>query len=997
MDRKPKRSKRNNVKGVRDSNQNPYPSFGRDRHAQQVAPGRHQETACKLDTKKTILRIGTWNVRTLYQKGKVDNVSQEMNRMNLNILGLSEVRWKGAGSTKIDSKTLIYSGGDEHIRGVGILFDETASKSLKSWCPISDRVVVAKIEAKPLNLGIIQVYAPTSESTDEEVEKFYEEIERAKSHLKSQDIKIIMGDFNAKVGDERVEDVVGPCGLGTLNERGSRLIDWCEMNNFFITNTWFENHHRRQWTWMSPGDRIRNKIDYILVQKRYRNAVKTSKSLPGADCDSDHIPVMCKFELKLKRVKKTKAHPKFQMDLLRSDTNLREQISVAIQNRYEVLSNITEVEELWLKMKESLKEVMEEHIPKKDTKVHKKWMNSQILDLMEERRKLKNDEAEYKILNKKIRRECNAAKEEWINRQCQEIEQNQCKDSKYIHTKINEVSGRNIKCNNPGCIKSKDGTMLMEKEEILNRWSEYVEDLFSDNRGTKPEIKKKIEGPCILKEEVKAALKKMKNGKASGPDNIPTEIITALEDLGIDMTTKLLNAIYDSGTIPEDLCKSVFIALPKKPGATECELHRTISLMSHFTKILLRVLMHRMRKSLRPEISTKQFGFVRDKGTRNAIFTLSMLMERCIEVQKDLYLCFIDYSKAFDKVKHERLFGMLENLDIDGKDLRVIRNLYWDQTAAVRIEGEYSDFKHIKRGVRQGCVMSPDLFNLYSETILRNLEDVPGLKVNGENLNNLRYADDTVLMAESVEQLQKLLDTVVLASEAMGLSLNVKKTECMVVSKRSSNPRCNLVSKGERIKQVTKFKYLGYLITSDGRCATEIRKRIAMAKDAFQKMKSILANRNITMTTKIRILKTYIWSVLLYGCECWTINKEIERKLEAAEMWLIRRMMRISWTDKRTNESVLKEANLERSLIKTLRRRQLEFLGHVCRHKGLEHVAITGKIEGKRSRGRQRITFIESLNSWSTNVASSNTFLKLTEDRSGWRSMIANVCSRQGT
>ena len=88
-------------------------------------------------------------------------------------------------------------------------------------------------------------------------------------------------------------------------------------------------------------------------------------------------------------------------------------------------------------------------------------------------------------------------------------------------------------------------------------------------------------------------------------------------------------------------------------------------------------------------MSSKQFGFVPDKGTRNAIFTLTMLMERCMEVQKDLHLCFIDYSKAFDKVKHEELFKLLENLDIDGKDLRVIRNLYWDQTAAVRIEGEY--------------------------------------------------------------------------------------------------------------------------------------------------------------------------------------------------------------------------------------------------------------------------------------------------------------------
>ena len=115
-----------------------------------------------------------------------------------------------------------------------------------------------------------------------------------------------------------------------------------------------------------------------------------------------------------------------------------------------------------------------------------------------------------------------------------------------------------------------------------------------------------------------------------------------MDDIGINVLTKLLNCIYDSGTIPKDMLKSVFIALPKIPGATECELHRTISLMSHFTKVLLRVLMNRMRKSLRPEISKTQFGFVPDKGTRNAIFTLSMIIERCIEVNKDLYMCFID-------------------------------------------------------------------------------------------------------------------------------------------------------------------------------------------------------------------------------------------------------------------------------------------------------------------------------------------------------------------
>ncbi|KAK3714907.1 hypothetical protein RRG08_005377 [Elysia crispata] len=152
-------------------------------------------------------------------------------------------------------------------------------------------------------------------------------------------------------------------------------------------------------------------------------------------------------------------------------------------------------------------------------------------------------------------------------------------------------------------------------------------------------------------------------------------------------------------------------------------------------------------------------------------------------------------AKAFDKVKHEKLFEMLNQLDIDGKDLRVLRNLYWDQTAAVRVGGELSEYTNIKRGVRQGCVMSPDLFNLYSKVILRNLDGSEGLKANGENLNNLRYADDTSLLAGSEEDLQRLLNIVVEESEKLGLSLNVKKTECMVVSKKKNNPECKLLAR----------------------------------------------------------------------------------------------------------------------------------------------------------------------------------------------------------
>ena len=420
--------------------------------------------------------------------------------------------------------------------------------------------------------------------------------------------------------------------------------------------------------------------------------------------------------------------------------------------------------------------------------------------------------------------------------------------------------------------------------------------------------------------------------------------------------------------------------------------------MSHLTKILLRVLMCRMRNKIRPEISEVQFGFVADKGTRNAIFTLNMLLERSIEVQKDIYLCFIDYSKAFDKVRHEDLFNILSGLNIDAKDMRILTNLYWEQSAAIRIEDEISDYRPIKRGVRQGCVLSPDLFNLYSEMILRNIEELQGVKVGGRELNNLRYADDTVLIADSEQKLQSLLTTASVKSEEKGLQLNAKKTECMVVSKKPNAPTCNISCKGVEIKQVKTFKYLGYTITQDARSDSEVKKRIAMAKDTFCKMKSIFTNRNINSFTKIDTLKTYIWSILLYGCECWTLNKNTEKKLEAAEMWFIRRMLKIPWTEKKSNKEVMEQAGYQRSLIKTIRKRQMKFLGHICRTDGIEKQVLCGKIEGKRGRGRQRNTFINSLNNYVTDGTIGNTeLIRRTEDREVWRAMVVDVCTRPDT
>ena len=224
------------------------------------------------------------------------------------------------------------------------------------------------------------------------------------------------------------------------------------------------------------------------------------------------------------------------------------------------------------------------------------------------------------------------------------------------------------------------------------------------------------------------------------------------------------------------------------------------------------------------EISKGQTGFRSGLGTRERIFNIRAVLEKMIAINKDIYNCFIDYQKAFDRVYHQKIMEF--HTEMDKKDLRIIQNLFWEQKAVVHLQNGNSDAFNIERGVRQGCVLSPKLFNLYTEPIFRVLEELPGLSVGGKNINNFRYADDTALVADSEEKLQKIVNKVKEQSENLGLYMNMSETKTMKVNKAGEERNIAIDVDGQELEQIRDFRYLGQIITDDGRCDKEVERRI---------------------------------------------------------------------------------------------------------------------------------------------------------------------------
>ena len=221
----------------------------------------------------------------------------------------------------------------------------------------------------------------------------------------------------------------------------------------------------------------------------------------------------------------------------------------------------------------------------------------------------------------------------------------------------------------------------------------------------------------------------------------------------------------------------------------------------------------------------------------------------------------------------------------------LLRNLYAGQEATVRTGHGTTDCFQIGKGVSQGCILSPCLFNFYAERITRNggLDEAQArIKIARRNVKNLRYADDTTLMAESEEELKSLLRKVKVENGKVGLKLNIQETKIM-----ASGPITSWEIDGETVATVTDFILGDSKITADGDCSHEIKRHLLLGRKVMTNLGSILKSRDITLPTKVCLVKAMVFPVVMYGCESWTVKKAERRRIDVFELCCWRRFMRV--------------------------------------------------------------------------------------------------------
>jgi len=947
---------------------------------------------------KNITKIGNWNVRTLLESGNIAQAAREMAKREIDIMGISETHWIGHGKLQLqEGETIIYSGREDNIhrQGVGILMSRNTSRALIDWSPISERIIQARFYSNYIKLTLVHVYAPTEDAEEQVKDEFYTRLQDVLSSCRTHDMLIVTGDMNAKVGNNNTsfERVMGKHGLGQRNNNGERLCEICDMNELMITGTLFPHKTIHKATWTSPDGVTKNQIDHILINRKFRNSVEDTRVFRSADIGSDHFLMCMKVKLRLKTNPKDERRARVKYDITKLKyEDIRKTFTIALENRYEVLKEevMEQVEEHTEgDIEREFNIMMRAHTETAETvlgkprKRKKPWISDVSWKLVEEREEInkkilgtRSERVKTKLRKKyaekksEVKKSIRKDKRMWLDGIAEEAEKaagSQHMKTLYGLTKTlcNERTKRSSE------VQDKDGNLLSSKEDIQARWTEHFQEILNREAPSNPiteeedggdeftDITEEIETNEPTMGEVKVAIRRLKNGKAAGTDSITAELLKAGGEFSARKMHELLNRIWEYEKIPGSWRQGLIIKLPKKGNLKECKNSRGITLLSVAGKILGRIIIDRIRNGVDKKLRMEQAGYRSGRGTTEQVFVLRNILEQVNEWQATLYLGFVDFEKAFDSIHRESLWIIMRKYGIPEKLVRMIRLFYDGFQCAVEDDGEPGEWFEVTTGVKQGCNMSGFLFLIVLDWVMKRT--VGG----GENgirwkftskLDDLDFADDIALLSSTKHQMQCKLNRLNAEAGRVGLKINAQKTKMMRINQNSQEP-FTIGAQG-RIEDVEEFTYLGAIVCKDGGGMKDLKNRLSKARGAFIRLKKIWRSSNISRKTKLRLYKTLVVPVLVYGCETWKMNQRDSKMIDVFNNKCLRRILKVHWEEHVSTEELLERAR-SRPLSNEVKRRRWKMIGHILRQdrNNITNVAMTWAPEGRRKRGRPKTTW----------------------------------------
>jgi hypothetical protein len=435
----------------------------------------------------------------------------------------------------------------------------------------------------------------------------------------------------------------------------------------------------------------------------------------------------------------------------------------------------------------------------------------------------------------------------------------------------------------------------------------------------------------ITEKELDNALKNTKLGKSPVPDGLLSETIVYGGHTLKRFLLMLFNIFWTTETIPSDLVNPNITILFKKGDRSQCGNYRGISLLSTVGKTLADIFLQRLHTLVENIYPESQSGYRNGRGTIDGIFTVRQLMEKSREQQQDLYIAFVDFTKAFDTVNRDLLFKILGKIGCPQKFVRMIELLYTNVKARLIIDGELSNLFDYNSGVKQGCKLAPTLYGIYAAILLwlaykdikhehsilirfrvdGKLFDLKRLKAKTkvllEYIREAQYADDIAIFCDTASGLQTLLTAYNNTAKRLGLRINAKKTEILCIGEET-----DFFIDEVKLVNVNRFKYLGSFVSKDGTLKEELVARIQATSCAYGRLKHrVFDNRDLTTKTKVKVYSQCLLPILLYGSEAWTLYSHQVKQLRNAQQRHLRAIMKIKWDDFVNNEEVLTRAGVE--------------------------------------------------------------------------------------